>query len=65
MPLPKRCCVLRYFDTFMEDNQLLENAFERNSEIKVTTFTSATEKAKSEVFQKQILPHVQHLRLCA
>lgn len=38
---------------------------ERNSEIKITTFTSSAEKEKREVFQKQILPHVQHLRHCA
>ena len=46
LPLPKRCLVLKYFDTFMEDIQLLEKAIEQNSEIKGTTFISITEKAK-------------------
>ena len=46
LPLPKRSLVLKYFDTFIEDIQLLENEIERNSEIKGTTFISITEKAK-------------------
>ena len=65
VPLPKSCRVLRYFKTFMEDIELLENAIEIHSEIKVTTFTSVAERARRDVFQKQLLPLVQHLRLCA
>ena len=49
----------------MEDIKFLEEAIERNSQITVATFQSAYEKEKREVFQKQFLPHVQHLRLCA
>ena len=56
---------MRYFDTFMEDIKFLDQAIERNSEITVATFQNAYEKEKREVFQKQFLPHVQNLRLCA
>lgn len=62
---PKRCHILEYFKTFMEDIKILEDAFERNSEIKIATFQSAYEREKREIFQKQFLPFVQHLRLCA
>ena len=63
--MPKQFHVLRYFNTFMDDIILLEDAIEKNSEIKVSTFLSPYEKEKREVFQKQLLPHVQHLRLDA
>jgi hypothetical protein len=43
----------------------LEETIERNSEIKIDTFQSAYEREKREIFQKQFLPIVQHLRHCA
>jgi hypothetical protein len=64
-PLPKRCRILNYFKTFMEDIEILEETIERNSEIKIETFQSAYEREKRDIFQKQMLPIVKHLRLCA
>ena len=64
-PFPKRCRVLNYFKTFMEDIKILEETIERNSEIKIETFQSAYEREKRDIFQKQMLPIVQHLRHCA
>jgi hypothetical protein len=64
-PLPKRCRVLNYFKTFMEDIEILEETIERNSEIKIETLQSAYEREKRDIFQKQMLPIVKHLRLCA
>lgn len=64
-PLPKRCSVMRYFKMFTEDIQFLEQAIERNTEITVSTFQNTYEKATREIFVKQFLPHIQHLRLCA
>lgn len=43
-PLPKRCPVLRYFDSFMQDIEILENVIERNLEIKIANFQSAYER---------------------
>jgi hypothetical protein len=64
-PLPKRCRILNYFKTFMDDIESLEATIERNSEIKIETFQSAYEREKRDIFQKQMLPIVKHLRLCA
>jgi hypothetical protein len=64
-PLPKRCRILNYFKTFMDDIESLEETIERNSEIKIETFQSAYEREKRDIFQKQMLPIVKHLRLCA
>lgn len=64
-PLPKPCRVLNFFKTFMEDIDILEETIERNSEIKIETFQSAYEREKRDTFQKQMLPIVKHLRLCA
>jgi cytochrome c553 len=64
-PLPKKCRVLNYFKTFMEDIEIFEETIERNSEIKIETFQSAYEREKRDIFQKQMLPIVKHLRLCA
>jgi hypothetical protein len=64
-PLPKSCRVLNYFKTFMEDIEILEDTIERNSEIKIETFQSAYEREKRDIFIKQMLPIVQHLRHCA
>jgi hypothetical protein len=64
-PLPKSCHVLNYFKTFMEDIEILEETIERNLEIKIETFQSAYEREKRDIFQKQMLPIVQHLRQCA
>jgi hypothetical protein len=36
----------------MEDIEILENAIQRNSEIKIATFQSAYEREKREIFQK-------------
>ena len=49
----------------MEDIESLEETIERNSEIKIETFQSAYEREKRDIFQKQMLPIVKHLRLCA
>ena len=49
----------------MEDIEILEETIARNSEIKVETFQSAYEREKRDIFQKQMLPIVKHLRLCA
>jgi hypothetical protein len=64
-PLPKCCRVLNYFKTFMDDIEILEETIERNSEIKIETFQSAYEREKRDIFQKQFLPIVQHLRHCS
>ena len=53
-PLPKRCRILNYFKTFMEDIESLEETIERNSEIKIETFQSAYEREKRDIFQKQM-----------
>jgi hypothetical protein len=49
----------------MEDIDILEETIERNSEITIETFQSAYEREKRDIFQKQMLPIVKHLRLCA
>jgi hypothetical protein len=64
-PLPKSCRILNFFKKFMEDIDILEETIERNSEIKIETFQSAYEREKRDIFQKQMLPIVKHLRLCA
>ena len=64
-PLPKDCRIMRYFKTFMDDIKFLEDIIASNSEIKVSTFMSPQAKEHRNVFQKQVLPHVQHLRQCA
>jgi cytochrome c553 len=64
-PLPKNCRILNFFKTFMEDIDILEETIARNSEIKVETFQSAYEREKRDIFQKQMLPIVKHLRRCA
>lgn len=64
-PLPKSYRVLNYFKTFMDDIEIFEETIERNSEIKIETFQSAYEREKRAIFQKQMLPIVQHLRHCA
>ena len=61
-PLPKNCQALMYFDKFKEFIGYLEDAVERNTEIKVSTFLSPYEKEKREIFIKQFLPNVQRLR---
>ena len=63
-PLPKDCRIMRYFKN-IDDIKLLEDVIACNSEIKVSTFMSPQAKEHINVFQKQVLPHVQHLRLCA
>ena len=64
-PLPTRCKVLDYFQTFMKGIDNLENVIEHHSQIKIVTFQSAYEQEKRDIFQKQILPLVQNLRYCA
>lgn len=64
-PLPTRCRVLDYFKTFIKGIENLENVIEHYSEIKIATFQSAYEREKRDIFQKQFLPLVQHLRHCA
>ena len=49
----------------MKGIENLENVIEHNSEKKIGTFQSAYEREKREIFQKQFLPLVQHLRHCA
>jgi hypothetical protein len=50
-PLPKRCRVLEYFKTFMEDIENLEDAIERNSEIKLLLFNLLTSKKREKFFK--------------